>query len=241
MKRLQAFSLVELLIAVAVTSILVVLLTSAVGAALAVWQQGRGRIDVSSTTRQVLQRITDELTGVVAIRDRAQFVENVSSLSSAGGFPTEGIAENVFFIAPIPNLRNGDLCVVAYRLNSDSLELQRGFLDSEQSWGAGGAPRYMAASYETSALNWRTVATGIVEFELRAYSQQALDTNAPHTPTWNSQTNGAGPRRLKVRLRAVDEAALARLRTFQRGSSAYNRTLQESAREFSADIALSSQ
>lgn len=237
MKRICGFSLVELLIAVAITSILVVLLTSAVSAGLGVWQQGRGRIDVSSSTRQVLQRITDELTGAIAATGKAQFLENSAAFrGSADAVPER--AENVFFIAPLPNTQNGDLCVVAYRLNDDTHELQRGFADSQHSWAAGGNPRYMAASYSNSGLNWRTVATGVIEFELRAYSQQDLDTNAPPAPTWNSETTGSAPRRVKVRLRAVDEAALARLRQLPTSSPGYARTLQQSAREFSADVAL---
>ena len=239
-ERRAAFSLAELLIAVAVTSVLVVLLTSAVAAGLGVWQQGRGRIDVSSTTRQVLQRITDELTGAIAATGRAQFVENVASLrGTADAIPER--AENVFFIAPMPNTQNGDLCVIAYRLNNDSHELQRGFADSLQSWNAGGSARYMAGSYPSSSLNWRTIATGVLEFELRAYSQQDLDTNATPAPTWNSETTGRVPRRVKVRIRAVDDAALARLRALTPGSPGYQQTMKQSAREFSADVALAVQ
>ena len=82
-KRARAFTLVELLVALAITSILVVLLANVVSAALGAWQQGRNRLDTFSNARQLIGRIQDEITASIAAKDRIEFVENDSSLSTS--------------------------------------------------------------------------------------------------------------------------------------------------------------
>ena len=87
MKRLWAFTLVELLVALAITAVLVVLLGSVVSATLGAWRQGRNALDTYSTARQLLGRLSDELKGAVASpamsASKIQFVENFSP----GGVP----------------------------------------------------------------------------------------------------------------------------------------------------------
>ena len=98
MRRSTAFTLVELLVALAITVVLVLLLTSVVAATLSAWTQGRNRLDTSSKARQVLGRLSDELKGAIANSavggSQIQFVEN----AALGGVPvpTPGMAENVF-------------------------------------------------------------------------------------------------------------------------------------------------
>lgn len=245
----NAFTLVELLVSLAITLVIAVLLISVVSGSLSMWQRGRNQIDTVSNARQVLTRISDELKGAIAATGRAEFSENVSLLGDSPA-PVEGTSENVFFVAPYPNAGSGDLCVVAYRHNAATHELQRAFVKSDDAWVAS-TNRYRAAGY-TSALTaspspaqspWRTVAQNVLEFELRSYSQSELDANGTPTPTWNSETNvapdrGIVPRRIVVRLRVIDDKAVARLDASRSNPDAYNRILAQSSREFSADIDL---
>ena len=168
MKRSSfAFTLVELLVAMAITSLLVLLLGGVVSGALSVWQQGRSRLDTFANARFILGRIGDEITGAAAQPGRVQFVENTSIYTPA---PLPGTSENIFFVAPYPNNAAGDLCVIAYRHDPTSFHLDRAFKDSEVGWAPNAAARYRAAGY-SFATDWRTIANGVLEFEIQSYSQ----------------------------------------------------------------------
>lgn len=234
------FTLVELLVATAVTSLLVLLLGSVVSAALNVWKQGRNRLDTFANARFVLGRISDEVVGAVAQQGRVQFVENYSF--SPGPIATAQTAENVFFVAPYPNDTAGDLCVIAYGLDTTTHQLKRAFKDSGQAWTIGVATRYRATGY-ASALEWRTIADGVLEFEIQSYSQADMDTPAPTpspTPSWDSEAaGGKTPRHVILRLKIVDDKTAVTLAALPPGA-AYDRLVREKAREFTADMTLPS-
>src|SRR5436190_656089 len=120
-KRARGFTLLEMLVAMAITTILVVLLVNVVSVALAIWEQGRNQIDTFANARQVLGRIADEISGAVAApaAREVDFVENLSTIQGTTA-PVPKLSENVFFVAPYPNVMSGDLCVIAYRHNNDT-------------------------------------------------------------------------------------------------------------------------
>jgi uncharacterized protein (TIGR02599 family) len=92
MKKRAAFTLVELLVALAITSLLVVLLANVVSATLNAWQQGRNRLDTFSNARQLIGRLADELGAAVATAGTIEFTENDPDL----GPTTAEKSENVF-------------------------------------------------------------------------------------------------------------------------------------------------
>jgi type II secretory pathway pseudopilin PulG len=241
-RRAQAFTLVELLLALVISLILILLLVNVVSAALNVWEQGRNQIDTLANARQVLGRIADEIKGAIAspAPNQIEFSENVSGLQGTTA-PQSAISENFFFVVPYPNSAAGDLCVVAYRHNSDTHELQRAFADSQSAWN--GAPKYRSTGYPN--LLWRTVAQGVLEFEIQSYSQAALDSASP-TPApvdWSS-TGGAPmtgntPREVVIRIKVIDDKALAKITGLSSGNALYDRIVNRSAREFTASVMLS--
>ena len=240
--RPKAFTLVELLVALAISSVLILMLVKVVSATLSAWEQGRNQIDTLATSRQALGRIADEIKGAIASAapNQIEFSENVTALQGTTP-PVPGISENVFFVAPFPNSAAGDLCVIAYRHNSDTHELQRAFVDSLNSWSA--AQKYRSGGY--ASLQWRTVAKGVLEFEIQSYSQTDLDSASP-TPApaqWNSVSGtavmlGSTPREVVVRMKVIDEKALARIAGLSAGNSVYDRTVLHNAREFTAGVPL---
>jgi type II secretory pathway pseudopilin PulG len=270
--RVNAFTLVELLLALAITSILIVLLVNVVSATLSVWAQGRNQIDTFAIARQTLGRIADEIQGASAAANQMEFSENltVTPFVTGGPSPTPNPqptpqrtkSENVFFVAPYPNSTAGDLCVIAYRhididqnpQPNNSHTLQRAFLNSQSAWNGGALTRYRSNGYPT--LDWRTIARGVLEFEIQSYSQYELDNNKAPVASWNSVTGadpsdpnydasdntilGNTPRRVVLRLKVVDEKTLERLNAVPFGGSIYNQIVSRSAREFTAGISLPS-
>ncbi len=237
----RAFTLVELLLAMAITSVLIVLLGSVVSAALNVWQQGRNRLDTFANARFILQRIGDEILSAEAQPGRVQFVENTSFGSGPTAAPET--SENVFFVAPYPNDTAGDLCIIAYRHDATSFHLDRAFKDSQAGWAAGPGLRYRAAGYTFASTDWRTIADGVLEFEIQSFSQADIDTAAPTPtaiPSWDSEAlSGKTPRRIVARLKIVDDKTAVTLGALAPGP-AYDRLVREKAREFTADITLPS-
>lgn len=242
-RRTLAFTLVELLLALAITSILIVVLVSVVSAALNVWEQGRNQIDTLANARQVLGRIADEIKGAIASPspNQIEFSENLATLQGTTA-PQQQTSENVFFIAPYPNSASSDLCVIAYRHNADTHELQRAFVDSQNTWNV--ASKYRSTGYPN--LVWRTIAQGVLEFEIQSYSQSDLDSSVSPSPVpspWTSTAAapmlGNTPREVVVRIRVIDDKAQARIASLSPGNAVYDRVVTRSAREFTANVMLS--
>jgi len=245
MRRATAFTLVELLIALAIAVVLVLLLASVVAATLGAWTQGRNRLDTSSKARQILGRLSDELKGATANSavggGQIQFVEN----AALGGvpFPTPGMAENVFFVAPYPNLGAGDLCPIAYSLDTGTHELKRAFRSSDHVWTDPTVDRYQLAGYTYRSTDWHVIATGVLQFEVKCFSQNDLDNDLTPAQTWDSESidtfmAGKVPRRILLRLQILDDRAATQLAGMAIGSAPYNLIVKRWAQQFTADVSL---
>jgi prepilin-type N-terminal cleavage/methylation domain-containing protein len=244
-KQVRAFTLMEMLLALAITSVLVVLLVNVVSAALTVWEQGRNQIDTFANARQVLGRIADEISGAIAApAPRAvEFSENLTSIQGTTP-PVPITSENVFFVAPYPNVSSGDLCIIGYRHNANTRTLERGFIDSQVAWKNGNATRYQSSTYSSADWQWRTIANGVLEFEIQSYSQTDLDSASP-TPTpiasWTSTSSspaGNAPRQIIIRIKVVDDRTMAKLTGLSPGNATYDRLANRAARQFSASVLL---
>ena len=244
-RRSPGFTLLELLVALAITSVLVILLVSVVSAALNVWEQGRNRIDTFANSRQVLGRLCDEIKGATAKSGQLEFAENLTSgpFTTGGTAPVARTSENIFFVASYPNIGTGDLCVIAYRHKTTTKTLERAFVESEAAWNASPGPRYTAAGYGAGSLKWKAVVERVLEFEVRSYSQGNLDNNQVPPDTWNSggtdvAMTGNTPRYVVVRLKVVNDKTLPRLNALTPGSTPFNTLVNSTAREFMADVSL---
>lgn len=247
MKRTHGFTLVELMAALAITIVLVLLLTRAVTATLNAWIQGRNRLDTYSTARQVLGRLTDELRGATASPSMSggqiQFVENATL--GAVPNPMPGTAENVFFVAPYPNLGGGDLCIIAYALDNSTHQLKRAFKSSDTAFNAASTTsRYQLDGYTFAGADWHVVASGVLQFEFQCYSQTDLDNNQTPDTTWDSTSTsntamtGKAPRQIIIRLQVVDDRAATQLSGLPAGSASYDTIVARSARQFQTDVSL---
>jgi prepilin-type N-terminal cleavage/methylation domain-containing protein len=245
-RRTRAFTLMEMLLALAITSVLVVLLVNVVSAALAVWEQGRNQIDTFANARQVLGRIADEINGAIATPAprSVEFSENLPSIQGTTP-PVPTTSENIFFVAPYPNASSGDLCIIGYRHNADTRTLERGFIDSQVAWKSGNATRYQSSTYSSADWQWRTIANGVLEFEIQSYSQTDLDNNASPSPTptpsWSSTSSsppGNAPRQVTIRIKVIDDRTLVKLTGLSPGNATYDRLVNRAARQFTAGVLL---
>jgi type II secretory pathway pseudopilin PulG len=109
-RRLAAFTIAELLIAVAITSLIVVMLAQVFSAAAAMWQTSDQRIDAFRDARSAMQLMAVDL-GRANINGDAKML-TLAQYSTDGSYATEADA-----ITPIKNSGKSDLCTVEYYLS----------------------------------------------------------------------------------------------------------------------------
>jgi hypothetical protein len=246
MKRARAFTLVELLVAMAVSMVLIAALLGLLSGTLSMWERGRGTMTSFSSARFLLERISDECTGVMVRAGGMEFAENLEADAFTAGAtqPVGGISESLFAVTPYLNHQAGDLCVIAYRHNRGAATLERAFVPSADAWGAGGGGRYRSSGY--AALEWRTVARGIIEFEIRAFTESEVNASAatPALAGWASENAtrtehyGKRPARIVVRLVMADDKTLSRLSGIAPGDPKYTEFVRRNAREFVSEVDL---
>jgi prepilin-type N-terminal cleavage/methylation domain-containing protein len=101
------FTLLELLIAVAITAVIVVLLSRVFGATAAQWQAADQRIDAFRDARTALHVIARDL-------GRANVSANSGMLALKEPGPADDYAQEAFAVTPTANSGNADLCAVGY-------------------------------------------------------------------------------------------------------------------------------
>lgn len=112
---LRGFTLLEVVVAVAIMAILVSLLLGLASQTLTVWNRLSARLEVRSKVDWVLNLLSQDLEGIVVFDDGREWFRSVPS-------PSKGNAEVgdlLMFYAVIPDQRTpsgGDLCAVSYRL-----------------------------------------------------------------------------------------------------------------------------
>lgn len=108
-KPKAAFSLIELLVAMAVLSLLVVLLMGMVDSATTLWRENENRVDAYREARAALNIIASDLRALHPTGNPAHFAANLPGLPE----------DNVVFLAALPASaqeagNKSDLCVVGF-------------------------------------------------------------------------------------------------------------------------------
>jgi prepilin-type N-terminal cleavage/methylation domain-containing protein len=115
--NIEAFTLVELLVAMAILAVLVLLLSGLTNQAARTWQSSEGGNERRQNGRAVIDSIARDLQLAQPPVDRSatnslQFVKNPVALSASPGYP-----DSVFFQAPIATQTAlGDIAIVGYFL-----------------------------------------------------------------------------------------------------------------------------
>ena len=113
--RRRGFTLLELLVAMAVLSMLVVTLFGMVDAATKLWQDNENRVDAYREARAALNTITDDLKGMFSASNQLYISTNF-----VGSTPGNAQGDRLFFLSSLaasaqPNgTGRSDICAVGY-------------------------------------------------------------------------------------------------------------------------------
>lgn len=197
----RAFTIAELLVAIAITLVIVAVLFQVFAATARQWQTSDQRIDTFRDARAALQLMARELS----CADISGNPQMIALLNSQGNYASEAYA-----VAPIPNSGKSDLCAVGYYTEFDSttkaLNLKRVFKDSDATFTAlaGDAPDF--TSLYAKAPNDETVAAYVWDLEFRP----GLLAD-PVAPTAHPTTDWKW---LEIRFKSMSPAAARKIRNF---------------------------
>jgi type II secretory pathway pseudopilin PulG len=197
-----AFTLLELLVAIAVTVLIVVMLSGVFTAAGKQWQSADQKIDSFRDARAALQIIDRDL-GRAHVTGDAQML-TLSNLDGSGSF-----AKEAFAVTPIPNSGKSDLCVVGFYCvwdaASKTYSLKRLFRDSDTVvTSLAKKPADFGALFTKTAANEEELAS--CAWDLRFVPGTEYATEAP---TANPSTKW---RWIEVRFKSMSAAAARRIR-----------------------------
>lgn len=124
MKTRRAFTLVEITVALAVTSILVVLMLRALNDSSVIWQRSGDRLDTLREARAAIQIIARDLAGVASIPriegvsgSMPDILENLPVLAlhhHPDGNPEDRVNGELYALTSIPNGGRSRICSVGY-------------------------------------------------------------------------------------------------------------------------------
>jgi len=191
--RTRGFSLIELMVAMAVLSILIVILMSLVDGATKLWKLNENRVDSYREARAAINTIAADLGTMMVTTNQDLFAYNIDSkLPSSAQKPSD--ASNIFFLSGQPNFaqdhppqnessskldpNRGNVCVVGYFLAFDnittdapkSMNLYRYFKSSGDAFEAIKTNTLLPDSLLTGPSGAEVLARNITSFRIKAYT-----------------------------------------------------------------------
>ena len=194
----SAFTLVEVLISVAITTIIVVLLFQVFAAAAAQWQTADQRIDTFRDARAAMHIIKRDLS-------RANVAANSGMLRLTDFFG--GFAKEAYAITPTANLGKSDLCSVGYYCSWDpgskTFTLRRAFRDSDAAFNLLKTVDFNAL-YAKDVTGDEALATYVWDLQFKpGIEKDPIDPSTSSPADW---------RWVEVRFKSMSSASARRLR-----------------------------
>jgi type II secretory pathway pseudopilin PulG len=184
LRRTSGFTLVELLLAVAITIVIVLLLGRVLVATTSVYRIADQKMDAFRDARAALQMMANDL-GRADISDNSGFL-NLSKYSSDNSYAMEAYA-----VFPAKNTGKSDLCSVGYYLDWDgkTYSLRRFFKNSDAVAPslAMSSPDFGTLYDRTKGTTPETIASYVWDLELRPGEGQntvALGGDPPSKWNW---------------------------------------------------------
>ena len=190
-KKSSAFSILELLVAVSVLSILLVVLLNIVQGATSLWRGSENKVEAYREARAALQVISSDLRNTLASTNTNFFRTNIS------GYPNP---TNLTFLATLPlssqNTNSlGDVCTVGYYLNYEnkssvpgtsgrqSYNLYRYFVESNETFAnlTANSTTPLTTSFDTN--HCEILARNVVSFN----ATYSVTNSSGNFTTWTTQ------------------------------------------------------
>lgn len=134
MRNDRAFTLLELLVALGVTSVLVILMFNVFMSGSTLWQKNEEKLDTFREARAAMQMITRDFSGLSAIPDAPDKFPILALRYHTDTAPEDETNKEIYGIIPARNRGRGSLCAVGYFCAWDSVKsafvLRRQFADS---------------------------------------------------------------------------------------------------------------
>ena len=190
--RSSAFTLVELMIAMAILSLLVVLLSSLVSGVSRAWASGEQQVQSFQDGRAIIDLLSRDLAQA-SISSKLQLIQNPIL---PPGVVQRVNSDALFWQAPLTSTTSGNLCEVGYYL-TDTYELKRFFVPPDHpSYAiftdpptATSAPwlltPFTAGGFDTAST---TIAHGVLALWIRC-----LDVNGDAIPWFSARSPEAPP------------------------------------------------
>lgn len=109
--RQNSFTLIEVLLALFITAILTTILAVVFNTGLRAYRQGKDLIEITRKAQLIIGQMTRELSGAM-----------VQSVGTTTYIPFVGNQNSVYFMAPVDNDSDVDLCEIGYNLVSPILK-----------------------------------------------------------------------------------------------------------------------
>lgn len=205
----KGFSLIELLVAIAALTLLVLLLVSLAGGVNRAWVAGEQQVSEFQDGRAILELISRELSQAV-ISPTLQFVQNPTL---PAGFPIRAYSDQIFWMAPATSTASGNLSEIGYYLAEDRsnpaltgaeiYQLRRfcvppSDVANYQIFTSPNQPTDYSAPWVSSFLGTAVlstpVASGVIAFWVRCF-----DTNGDLIPWLSANATGVGPMKFNSR------------------------------------------
>lgn len=253
--------MIELLVAVAVLSVLVVMLFGLVDSATKLWRDNENRVDAFREARAALAVITSDLNSLSASANT-----NFLSLTAVGAAAPDADAQGLYFLTLLPPTaqpsgNKSDLCAVGYfrrwTFQNDGFgqtnasdPTRKGFHLFRSLYGSdltysnllAGAPPLRDLQQPTAsvAVAPEILARNILGLEFVCYAATTNYTNASsqaYVP-WTYATNNPLPQMIEVRLTAISDEAAKKLGGDRSRWSTNDALVEKEARTFVSRIRL---
>jgi len=205
-KNSSAFSILELLVAVSVLSILLVVLLNIVQGATSLWRGSENKVEAYREARAALQVMSSDLKNILPTTNTDFFRTNLTN------------TPNIGFLAALPissqdtTSSKSDICAVGYFVAYDnkspvagnngrqSYNLYRYFVESNETFAklTNNPTTALTASFDTS--HCEILARNIIGFKPTYYSV----TNGTNFTNWNPGTNTPIPHMVEITITAVN-------------------------------------
>lgn len=257
-RRSRGFTLLELLVAITVLSLLLVILLGMVEASTQLWRANENRVDAYREARAAINRIANDLSSIYASKNEKHFLthEDSDSPKITAATPPEHMEGRLFFLTALPTdaqedgKNKSDLCAVGYFLGydktsligkgTDSYNLYRYFRSSDDTFNAlrTGKP-FDGISLNTAPTDTRTeiIARNIVSFTVTPLTIDPLDSETLKEFSKSDRT--PFPDIVEIHLTAISNEASKRLLTEGNWKSENNPRLKHDQRTFGIRIHLS--